>query len=525
VRGLGPQRNTLTVSAEGFATTTVDLPAASPEALVRHELALAREASISGTVVGVDGRPVAAASIEVGSSPPPLVPNGVSKPRVETADEAGHFRIGALAAGEWRLTASAPGYARAEPQLVVVAAEQAVEVQLTLVVGARISGLVLGLDGQPKAGCDVNALHASAPDDGPIVEVTARGTSYRQNPNARKRNYTAQSDAAGRFAIEELPAGRFEVTASPGARAEVELPPGGQSEVALQLHRPPTIRGRVTDVDGPVAGATVEAAVQSRPDSWTDAGQTVTSAAGEYELVLSQAGDCILRAEQGDERAPPRRVVAEWDVPLVQDLAFGTARVAGRVVAAGSSDPIAGASIKLSDQTGQERDGLGQNLSHFYTSTVKSGADGRFETRRLQPGTYTIEVARKGWAPVVRGPLELPGVAGADDGLLFELVAGAKVGGTVRAAGGGALPTTELRVRIASSASGQAERFAPIDPDGHFTRGDLPAGPAVVRLLRFTGGTGAAAAAPGSDPWTVVEERSCVLEPGETMTVDFVLAP
>ena len=524
-RGLGPQRNTLTVSAEGFATTTIDLPPASAEEPVRHELALAREASISGTVVGADGRPVASASIEVASSQPLLAPLGGAKPRVETADGAGRFRIGALTAGGWRLTATAPGYARGEPQLVDVAAEQAVEVELTLVPGARISGIVLAPDGRPKPDCGVTALHASAPADEPIIEVTAQGTSYRQNPNARKRNYTAQSDAAGRFAIEALPAGRFEVTATPGAKAEVELPPGGQSEVVLQLRRPPTIRGRVTDADGPLAGAAVEASLQSRPGSWTDAGHTVTSAAGEYELVLSEAGDCILRAELDDERAPPRRVMAEWDVPQVLDLAFGTARAAGQVVAAGSGDPIAGAYVKLIDRSGQERDGLGPNLGHFYTSTVKTGADGRFEARRLQPGRYKIEVSRKGWAPVVRVPVELP-APGADDGLLFELAPGAKLGGTVRPAGGGALPVTELKVSIGGVAGGEAfERFATLEPDGRFTRGDLPAGPALVRLLRVAAGTAATGtAAQVTDAWAVVEERSCVLEPGATTTVDFVLA-
>jgi hypothetical protein len=520
VRGLGLARNLLIVSAAGYATTEVELPPVSPGAQVLHEVALETESSISGLVVAADRTPIALAAIEVGG---PVPPTHFAKPRHESAGEDGRFRIGGLAAGEWKLTASAAGFARGEPHVVRVAARQALEgLELTLPAGARITGVVLARDGTPQAGHPVQAVHTSVAATPHLVEVTATGTTHRTDPTARARNYTARADEAGRFALEPLPAGSFEVTAEPGGQAMIELPAGGAADVVLQLRQPPAIRGRVLDGDGPVAGAEVECHLYSESSKgWVDGAHAITSATGEYQLTLSQSGDCLLRAEHDGARAAMRRVTATWDVPVFQDLAFGAERLAGRVVNATSGAAVPGASVSFRDETAQERDGLGPQLTHFYLSSAETGADGRFETRRLQPGRHTVEVRKKGYVSATQRKVEVPS---REEELRFELVAGATLKGTVRATNGAVLSSDfSVRVRIdgAVLADGAPfEKSSSVNPDGSFERRDLPAGAGVLQLLRFAGKS----AAPG-DGWEVLTEKSCALVAGQTTTAEFLVAP
>jgi hypothetical protein len=521
--GLGSVRNTLTMSAPGYATLELELPAVAPSGRALQVVELPREASIAGRVVDARGAGIPGAAIEVVESQPVTPARAWDKPRTETADAEGRFRIGALRAGEWKLTASADGFARADAVAVAVAAEQALDdVTLKLAAAARITGVLLASSGAPLPGGQVQARRTSVPASGPIVEVTAHGTSSRRDPSAPGRDYVASSDERGRFAIDGLPAGSYEVTAGPGAQSSVELAAGGVVELELRQRQSPTIRGRVTDADGPVAGASVTCHLRTDVDTWNENGRATTNPDGEYQIQLAQIGECVLVAEQGDERAPPRRATATWDTPVLLDLAFGGESLRGRVLDAATSAPLDGATIRFSNPAQCERDGLSPRLAHFYSSSTRSGDQGRFETRRVEPGRYTLEVSKKGYAAETREGVEVPRPAGAPE-LSFELVPGAIVNGTVRAAGGGVLEgewMVQLRVDPRADGGPPYDRRMTLPPDRRFERRDLPAGRCLVKALRFAKGT-----ADGSDPWTVVAEQGCELVSGETTTVDLVIAP
>ncbi|HZJ70137.1 MAG TPA: carboxypeptidase-like regulatory domain-containing protein, partial [Planctomycetota bacterium] len=336
------------------------------------------------------------------------------------------------------------------------------------------------------------------------------------------RNYLGRSDDRGRFAIEGLPAGSYEVTAGPGVQANVELAVGQELELELRQRLPPSIRGRVTDADGPVAGAWVTCYVHTETGAWKDDVKVQTNAAGEFQAQLKQVGECLLQAEQGGNRTLPRKAVAAWDTPSLLDLAFGGERVGGRVVSATTGEPLVDATIRFNDPTQRERDGLEPQLAHLYTFSTSTGDQGRFETRRVEPGRYTLEVSKKGYAAETREGVEVPGPAGAPE-LSFELVPGAIVNGTVRAAGGG-VPEGEwmVQLRVDPRADGGPpyDRRMTLPPDRRFERRDLPAGRCLVKALRFVKGS-----ADASNPWTVAAEESRDVASGETTTVDLVIAP
>lgn len=522
-RGLGSQRNTLTLSAAGYATLESELPAVPPSGRLLQTIELPREASISGRVVDSRGASVPGASIEVVESAPVTPPRSWDKPRTETADSAGRFRIGTLRAGEWKLTAVADGFAKADAVPVVVAAEQALDdVTLTLAAAARITGVLLAPRGAPISGGEIQARRTSVADTSVIQEQTAHGLSYHRDPMAPGRNYLGRSDERGRFVIDGLPAGTYEVTAGPGVQMNVELAAGQELELELRQRLPPSIRGRVTDADGPVSGAKVTCYVQTQPDAWNDDANAQTNAAGEYALQLKQVGECLLQAEQGDDRTALRKTTAAWDTPVLLDLAFGGERLSGIVVDAASGAPLEGATIRLFAGERLEKDGTSPRLGHLYTSSVRTAAQGRFETRRLEPGRYRLDVSKKNYAGVTREDVAVPPAPGAAE-LRFELAPGAILMGTVRAAGGGPLEGDWMvRMRVDPRADGEAasEKGMTLPAGGRYERHDLPGGHCVVKLLRFVKGT-----ADGSDPWVVAAEQSCELVSGETKTVDLLVSP
>ena len=521
--GLGSVRNTLKLSAPGYATVESELPAVPPSGRALHTLELPREASIDGRVVDSRGAAVAGASIEVVESQPVIPPREWEKPRAEAADAEGRFHIGALRAGEWKLTASAPDFAKADPVPVTVAAEQALDdVSLTLAAAARITGVLLAPGGAPLSGGEVQARRTSVPASGMIKEELARGTSFRRDPTAPGRNYVGRSDERGRFAIDGLPAGSYDVTAGPGVQTSVELAAGEEAKLELRQRQPPTFRGRVTDVDGPVSGARVTCHLRLEPDQWNDEIGVYTNAAGDYELQLAKVGECALQAEHGGDRTLLRRATAAWDTPVLLDLGFGGERLSGRVVDATSGAPLAGATIRLFDAERVTRDGFSPRLSHLYTISTSTDDQGRFETRRLEPGRYRLDVSMKSYAGVTRESVTVPFASGAPE-LLFELVPGAILMGTVRPAGGGALEGDWMvRMRVDPRADGQpaSEKGMTLPASGRYERHDLPAGHCVVKLLRFVKG-----AAEGSDPWVVAVEQSCELVSGETTMLDLFVSP
>lgn len=162
------------------------------------------------------------------------------------------------------------------------------------------------------------------------------------------------------------------------------------SEVEIRLPPlAPLLAGRVRDAESqrPLAGALVWPAAEP--------GRAVrTDAAGSYQLAASDARN-LQAAASGYLRGGVRAGDAEIRARRLPALALQrTAALAGRVV------DLAG--TPLGDVLIEAIRGTGKNGEPIVAERQRSGADGRFELRRLASGTlYELRATRPGFLPTI----------------------------------------------------------------------------------------------------------------------------
>ncbi len=151
-------------------------------------------ATLDGDVVDQDGRPIAAAAIEL---------RGVSPFTNTASDAGGHFQFTNLRAGPYVLDASRPGFLRLNGRLITVKpGENIAGIRITLTRQGVISGKVTDDGGWPAANARVTALRYE----------TSEGTRQLHDVGS------AETDDLGRYRLTRLPAGRYYVQAEPGSK-------------------------------------------------------------------------------------------------------------------------------------------------------------------------------------------------------------------------------------------------------------------------------------------------------------------
>ncbi len=133
----------------------------------------------------------------------------------------------------------------------------------------------------------------------PNVEIVAR-----HDPRIAAHIATTRTDGEGIFRLARLPTDRavYLIARQPGLTAAVGLAALDanvkQTGMTLRLWAANTVRGRVVDANGqPVVGAAV---LGTKDHSGLDGSflvpETITDAAGKFELVGVPIGDCVVRA-------------------------------------------------------------------------------------------------------------------------------------------------------------------------------------------------------------------------------------
>lgn len=232
-------------SAPGYApivaprvTCVVD---ADPAALM---LRLTRGATIAGTVVGDDGRPVVGARVTLATASVPVHPyQSIARdPRwIATSDERGAFEVSGAPAGPCTLVVDHPDWIGAvDGPFDAPASGRASPRRIVLVRGGRIEGVLLDAAARPMAGRLVTLYPALT--EGPFGGVVQ-----------------ATTDAAGRFAFGRLASATYQVSsqlvAGPvsinelTARVAVVVP--ATSELRLAPTGSGRVRGRVV-ADSPI---------------------------------------------------------------------------------------------------------------------------------------------------------------------------------------------------------------------------------------------------------------------------------
>ncbi len=175
--------------------------------------AVVETANVSGTLVTDEAtpRPVRRATMTLGGVP--------GYGRVTVTDNAGHFAFAGLPAGRFTLAAARPGYVTGtygvrrpgRPGVPIAVGDgQHVDITMTIVRGAVITGTIVDPHGRPMPNVRVEALLATtAGGSGGLVEhrdlddrrsrcLSHLRTGARRLPCPRHRAGAVRDDAAGR---------------------------------------------------------------------------------------------------------------------------------------------------------------------------------------------------------------------------------------------------------------------------------------------------------------------------------------
>ncbi|MET9089794.1 MFS transporter [Streptomyces sp. NPDC004237] len=226
------------------------------------------------------------------------------------------------------------------------------------------------------------------------------------------------------------------------------------SAVATAVSRGVPISGRVHGAEKvPVTGA---ALTLISPEG-RQLGRSVARADGSYGVDAPGAGSYVLIASaQGYQ--PQAATVAVGDEPVTYDILLsGTSSLAGVVRSSDSGDPIAAATVIVTDARGDVLAG------------EQTGPFGEFSVTDLVPGDVTLAITSPKHRPLAR--LVEIGAAGVTR-IEVELLPGAYLRGTVR---GGGVPLGDAGVTLLD-AVGNVVATTRTGSDGAYAFSDLGSG-------------------------------------------------
>jgi hypothetical protein len=350
------------------------------EVLLRHPVApvhlvMRRAARLQGTVLGVDGRPLAQALVfAVGN---PGEPNSVEIAR--TADDGG-FDLDTLPPSTIRpiVEHATEGYLFAESLTLRTAESRTITLRFRG--GHRIQGRVQWPDGSPAAGI---VVRASAGFWSGCSLSEAQGY-YNLGPFEKGTTWSVSPETTGsaEIAAEEVSIEDRDII---GVDFTV---PGSDLQIT----------GRVTDARGTaIPGAFVW--VSPSPAG----GRVLSANDGSFVIDALTAGHFRLRAEAPG--APPTEAtVTEAGTRDLQLVVPDGGILAGKVGEV-TGQPVACAVVDVLYVTGAGR-------RRLVTSVSVSNPSGAFEIRALSPGSYDLEVASAdGLVGVLAGVSLAPGQA------------------------------------------------------------------------------------------------------------------
>lgn len=246
--------------------------------------------------------------------------------------------------------------------------------------------------------------------------------------------------------------------------ASTQILPGGLATSASQEvyasaggggdhHYGGGIRGFVRGADGvPVA----HAAITLIDVRGHQIGRTTTRADGRYGLSTPGSGTYVLIASAGDHD-PQAATLVTGDQPIDFDLVLvGSGGLLG-TVRGSDGKPVQYAMVFVTDVRGE------------VVATGTTDADGAYAFTRVQAGTYTLAISATAYRPAAI----LVEVGAGQTRQDVELLAGARLRGTVRAEGPGPLP--DARVTLLDAA-GNVVGVTITDSGGEYAFADLTGG-------------------------------------------------
>jgi protocatechuate 3,4-dioxygenase beta subunit len=411
-------------------------------------------ATLSGTIWGPGDLRVAGAVVRA----EPDAPGFRSMPPATVSDAQGRYEIAGLRPGTYRLLARHKDFAPELLSGVLVERGADAQADISLDKGTAIVGRLVAGPEQTVAG-----------------RVSVQELDGQPAPPALRDVVRAEAGADGRFRLELMPSGAHVVgVTAPGyasKRVDVHVRPGAR-DVDLgdvELEAGLTIRGRVHDRAGPIAGAAIRAATR-RPMAMNSF-ESISEADGSFVLAGLEPG-----AYRVNVYAPG---YAATDLPAQA----GAERVDVLLAPGGS---IAGTVV---DDAGRPVDAFQVNANPVQREGMQggmvisgprfqsaNGTDGRFVIEDLGEGTYVVNASATGRASANVSNLKVSAGSTTDAGTI-RLLAGGTVRGTVTDSAGTPVPGAVVSARgpgrdfmFGSEPQGVS------DPSGAFEIGGVPAG-------------------------------------------------
>jgi uncharacterized surface anchored protein len=359
------------------------------------EISLGTGGSISGTVVGSDGRmPAAGAQVLLDTQGESARLGGNES---TTADGSGAFLFDHLKAGRYELVAQGNAGTSAPKEVVLSDNQRADGVVLQTATGTLLRGTVSGLPAGALAG----------------VRVFASASNYSDG---------ATTDADGRFTIPDVPSGVLRVSASTSfiqgrtAQTTVEIPDGSpEFPVEIVFEGASRLSGQVTRAGRPLSGLFVSATPDPPAGGGRSSGQT--DGDGRYDLEGLSDGPYEVSVQgQGVGYRKSFQISGDTN----GDIALPGTSLSGSVRDE-SGQPIEGADVQA--ETGQE-------TQAFSVKRGVTDSNGSYSIEDLDPGNYRVTARKTGY----RLDTE-PAAVGSDPGSLdFTLKKGS--GLSIRVADG-----------------------------------------------------------------------------------------
>jgi hypothetical protein len=249
-----------------FAQQVVTVGAGGATASLR--LVMHKGVAVAGRVVDEAGAPVARAHVTANNPP-----WGAAGDDVET-DAQGKFALPTLAKGIHTVTAVDGVHAQATSAAFVVADKPVDGIEVKMLAGGGVKGMVVDRDGKPVAFATVRFASSSGPRGG---GPPRRGGG----PGGFGASRTATTDRNGLFELHGLPRNRLSARAESGDVASKLV------DIDLETTATATDVKLVLDVSGMIRGVVVDDAGQPVPEVAVHAVPDVFGGAGASELMLS----------------------------------------------------------------------------------------------------------------------------------------------------------------------------------------------------------------------------------------------
>jgi uncharacterized GH25 family protein len=273
--------------------------------------------TVTGKVIGPDGKPVAGAKVFV------LVfsPTSGQETKTFTSDASGAFFVEVPARSDVkeknppvaRAIVAAPGFGFAQTFLTLLPSESNT---IRLEKGAAVRGKVVDSAGKPVAGADVQlrSVYIGGPRSSGASYLWL-GEEIRKLPDL-----TTKTDASGAWSLENLPASAVHVDIvladARYVQTSFEVPLNGSADKAIVARPGAVLLGKVVDKDGkPRSGVGVSARLENFRDGFANA---ITAADGSYRLSGLPTGAVAVWIVPSNASTGASKTTEEVAAPLRQ---------------------------------------------------------------------------------------------------------------------------------------------------------------------------------------------------------------